>query len=569
MKPIHRGHACREARHVIAEEHEHLRSTCLESVDMALLNMTVGVTEVEDTIRLLKERGEELKGHIQEQFEHIHQALREREQRLVRTTDAIIAKKIVPLQDQLEVLKKSKQELETQVEYLNKILEKRDDFGFLKDKHDLLAEVARVIERAQCKYRKPIETVREGPEGYLPNSLLDDAKKYGEVFCKPYPPKFIASGDGLSRAFLDRDAKFVIHAHDRFGQRSFISGANVEVTIQGPDGLPITPPSITEHAKGEYIVKYTPKMIGHHTLTITADDRPISNSTAVIVVLNNKDYLSMKMPINRITKHQVQSEVSTMRGVCALPDDNIIFADAFCLRVITPAGQLIRTIGSYGNGPGQFTLPLGVAANRSHLFVSDSTNHRIEKFLSDGRFILTFGTIGIRHGQFNYPEGIALFGEDKIYVADRGNHRIQVFQQKNGKYHATFGKKGDKAGQFDSPRDVAIDTKSSRIFVTDSGNFRVQALSLDGKPLQQFGDRESSVYLTFPYFITTDPDGFILVTETRPHTVSILSPHGKLVQQLGTQGSAPGQFRTPYGICINSKGEVVITDSSNYCIQIF
>ena len=136
-----------------------------------------------------------------------------------------------------------------------------------------------------------------------------------------------------------------------------------------------------------------------------------------------------------------------MRGVCTLPGDKIVFADAFCLRVVSPEGKLLQTIGSFGNGPGQFNLPLSVAANRlGFIFVSDSTNHRVEKFASDGRFMLMFGTNGPKYGDFVYPEGIALLGEEKVYVADRGNNRIQVFLQKNGKFEQHLERKAMHPG---------------------------------------------------------------------------------------------------------------------------
>ena len=78
-----------------------------------------------------------------------------------------------------------------------------------------------------------------------------------------------------------------------------------------------------------------------------------------------------------------------------------------------------------------------------------------------------------------------------------------------------------------------------------------------------------SVYLTFPYFIATDENGFVLVTETKSNCVSILTPRGILILHFGKQGDVPGQFRNPYGICLNGKGQVIVTDSSTHCIQIF
>jgi len=156
---------------------------------------------------------------------------------------------------------------------------------------------------------------------------------------------------------------------------------------------------------------------------------------------------------------------------------------------LSPEGELIHTMGSFGNGPGQFCQPLGLAANKhGQIFVSDSTNHRIEKFTADGRFLHMFGVNGTKNGCLVYPEGIALLGEDKVFVADRGNHRIQVFSQKNGKYVTMFGRKGNGPGQLDSPCDLAIDTKLSRILVSDTGNRRIQAFTMDGKPLTRFGN---------------------------------------------------------------------------------
>ena len=45
--------------------------------------------------------------------------------------------------------------------------------------------------------------MKDGPDIYLPDSLLKNTSEYGEVFRQPYPPRFVARGDGLKKAFLD------------------------------------------------------------------------------------------------------------------------------------------------------------------------------------------------------------------------------------------------------------------------------------------------------------------------------------------------------------------------------
>lgn len=571
LNPVHRSHDVREAKDVVREEHELLRCTSLENADKAHLNISVAVTEVADMVNSLRSRGEEVKGRIQEHFQAIHEALRRREQVLISTTDTIISKKVRRLQEQSQVLMKAKVDLDQHISTMKGILARRDDYSFLRDKKTLMTNVAGCVNEAQGMVREPVETTRDGPDLYLAEGLLKEAGEHGEVFCQPYPPRFIAKGNGLKKAFLDREADFVIQAYDRFGLRSYVSGTEVAVSIQGPNEKEATPFQVTEQSRGEYVIRYTPRTIGVHCITMTAGGTPIHNSTANVFVFNSKDYLSLRLPQVRISKHQIHPEVSTLRGVCTLPNNNIVFADAFCLRVVTPDGQLVRTIGSFGNGPGQFSSPFGVGANKQgHIFVTDSTNHRVEKFSSsDGHFMSLTGTNGTRNGCFNCPEGIALLGDEKLYVADRGNNRIQVFAQKNWRHVTTFGKRGNAAGQLDSPRDVAVDTKWNRVLVTDTGNLRVQAFSLDGKPLQQFGSGNASVLLNSPYFVSTDTDGFILVTETRSRSVAILTPQGKFVRHLGSGGEGAGQFRAPYGVCVNSLGQLIISDSSNHCLQVF
>ena len=426
-----------------------------------------------------------------------------------------------------------------------------------------------MVQLAESKDRIPLESTTDGPDCFLPDDLLASASIFGEVFCSPCPSKFTARGEGLSKGFINKPAKFKVEARDCYGQRSIVSGTSVQVMVQGPfhNKLPI---QIEEtSSKGEYLVTYTPTQVGYHLIRITANEHKILSSDSHAVVFNSKDYFSLGIPQKKIVKSELQSTppVANMRTVCTLPNGGIVFMDTFCLRIVNPStGQLVQTIGSYGTNNNQFSLPFGMSISHAgYIFVSDSNLHRIGKFSSDGRHIITFGTLGQKPGTLSSPEGLAVFGEEKLYVADCGNNRIQWFSQKNGKYLGGFGKKGTNVGQFMSPRDIAIDVKNSRVIVSDTGNFRIQALTFDGKPLVNFGNpKGGSVYLSFPFFVAVDEDGFILVTESRSHYITVLTPRGALVRHLGSQ------FKTPYGICVSpSKGQIIVTDSSSNSIQIF
>ena len=84
--------------------------------------------------------------------------------------------------------------------------------------------------------------------------------------------------------------------------------------------------------------------------------------------------------------------------------------------------------GSYGQGPGQFDWPLGVAVDASgNVYVTDWGNHRIQVFTSSGEYITQWGSYGKGSGQFYSPWGVAVDASGNVYVADAGNHRIQKF----------------------------------------------------------------------------------------------------------------------------------------------
>ena len=133
----------------------------------------------------------------------------------------------------------------------------------------------------------------------------------------------------------------------------------------------------------------------------------------------------------------------------------------------SPQGQVLLTLGKPGmpgNGPDMLNGPSGVVvAPNGDIYVADghggNTNDRIVKYNKDGKFLMAWGKHGKGPGEFDTPHGIALDSAGRVYVADRVNNRIQVFEG-DGKFVAEWK-------QFGRPSDVAID-KNDNIYVADS-----------------------------------------------------------------------------------------------------
>jgi len=151
----------------------------------------------------------------------------------------------------------------------------------------------------------------------------------------------------------------------------------------------------------------------------------------------------------------------------------------------SPEGELLMSLGTpgqAGSGPNQFNQPNDViTAPDGSIYVSDGhsgqgmtsnaaieegrasgATARIIKFSADGKKLKEWGQIGVRHGEFRTPHAMAFDSQGRLWVADRGNHRIEIFDQ-DGNYLDSRYQYGRISGLFITADDIvyAIDSESS------------------------------------------------------------------------------------------------------------
>jgi DNA-binding beta-propeller fold protein YncE len=225
---------------------------------------------------------------------------------------------------------------------------------------------------------------------------------------------------------------------------------------------------------------------------------------------------------------------------------------------------------------GKFNKPVGVAVDADGMvYVTDMDNHRVQKFTSDGEFVLTWGIQGSGDGEFNQPHGITVDFHGLVYVADRNNNRIQIFEP-DGTFIKRFG--------FDPvliyPVAVAVD-RHGFIYVLDCGH-RVLKFSADGECITQWGKDDGSDTtgsgdgeFEYPSDIALDSQGNIYVVDSGNHRIQKFTSNGRFITKWGsnngdgTMGSGDGEFHNPYGIAVDSEGSVYISDTDNLRIQVF
>ncbi len=134
-------------------------------------------------------------------------------------------------------------------------------------------------------------------------------------------------------------------------------------------------------------------------------------------------------------------------------------------------GQKVWSVGSKGSARNQFTEPVGIAMDSvGKLYVCDTANQRVCIYDNGGHFLKDFNVYG---WDFYYTEPFIALDEvnKEILVSDSRGNRIEVFDM-NGNFKTFWGKEGSQNGAFKLPIGLAV--KSGKIFVTESGNHRVQ-----------------------------------------------------------------------------------------------
>jgi DNA-binding beta-propeller fold protein YncE len=133
----------------------------------------------------------------------------------------------------------------------------------------------------------------------------------------------------------------------------------------------------------------------------------------------------------------------------------------------SPEGKVLLTLGKAGvagDGQDEFNAPSAVlVAPNGDIFVGDghggNTNSRIVKFNKDGKFIKTWGKKGAAPGEIDIPHTLAMDSRGRLFLGDRQNNRIQIFDQ-NGTFL-------DQWSQFSRPSGIFID-RNDTIYVADS-----------------------------------------------------------------------------------------------------
>jgi streptogramin lyase len=242
------------------------------------------------------------------------------------------------------------------------------------------------------------------------------------------------------------------------------------------------------------------------------------------------------------------------------------------VQVYTLQGDLVRTWGK-----GEFREPHQVRIDgKGHVWLADSGLHVVREYTPEGKLLLTLGTKG-EPGEdsthFNRPTDVAVTARGDIFVADGyGNNRIVHFDDR-GQFVKTWGELGVGEGMFSIPHSIAVDSQG-RLYVADRNNARVQVFDQSGGFLAQWRD------LMVPWHIVVSENDEIFVCGSSPmrwpriaipglivgippkdQIVMVFTPDGR-VKRLASflKGQRSGEVDWVHAIAVDRRGDLYLGD---------
>ena len=202
-----------------------------------------------------------------------------------------------------------------------------------------------------------------------------------------------------------------------------------------------------------------------------------------------RDYANIKQKVVKVidkyeqTNKQLVSPNILAKGL----NNEVVVRDSSTnqLVVFDKHFQFSHVIGGAGSGKGKFQFITGIAVDKwGCLYVADSDLNCVQKLNMNGEYITQFGCQGQSFGEFQCPRGLHVSQSELLFVCDRYNHRIQVFQNDEFSYY--FGQHGTEPGTFGGPVDLTLNNSEDQLFVTDFDNQRVQMFTPKGQFLKVF-----------------------------------------------------------------------------------
>ena len=386
---------------------------------------------------------------------------------------------------------------------------------------------------------------------------------------------YLVSGPGLQSATANHPTHVIVEVSDSSGRPlSWQQNVTAELVLQSTSQATPTsggqwplskkrsdqPPAIDATVaviSPRYEVSYTAVRRGQHKLHVRVNGNEINGSPITMTVY--PDPTQLGSPVLVVTGLKLPYGIAiNSRGEMVVTEWGGHRVSVFDVR-----GQRVQTFGSHGDRPEQMIYPAGIAVDDvGNIYVS--SQHKLQKFTSNGELIKCVGQRGSKEGDFGDPRGVIIHS-NQVYVCDADNRRIQVFDL-DLNFIRSIGSHGKGRGEFDQPFDVAFDT-AGNMYVAEYGNMRVQVMDSSGQFIRIFG-QEGEGKLGGPTALHI-ADKYVYVSDHSQHRTAVYQTSGHFVTSLGMYGHGKGEFYYPRCITSSANGFIHVCNCEHNEVQMF
>lgn len=227
-------------------------------------------------------------------------------------------------------------------------------------------------------------------------------------------------------------------------------------------------------------------------------------------------------------------------------------------------------------GSNMFAMPHGLSVDPDgNIWLTDVAMQQIYKYTPDGKLLMALGERGVAGDDpyhFNRPTAAAVARDGSFYVSDGYiNTRVAKYSAQ-GKFLFQWGTKGSGPGQFDLVHGVVLD-RDGRVYVSDRSNGRIQVFDANGHFLKQWSSR----LIGRPYAIALGADGRIFVADGGDQPDSppdrsalvVLGTDGLALARIGRWGNQDGEMEMSHAVAVGPDGAVYVGDITGARIQKF
>ncbi len=547
------------------EKYKEEITSSLEPMEKQLKSIHTALANLSRCSREISSQQATVEASIHDTTRQLHEVLRVRETELIDQLYQMTQRKLKSLASQRDQMETIQARIDSCLGFIDGSLKTNYSQGeVLTMKTTIVKQVKELTTPIQPYLLKP--NTEADITFSAPPNITDNCKQYGMVFSSesPDPSQCHVTGKGLEVAVVGERSSFTLQAIKYNGapcNKLIVKSLKCELVSEITHATVRV--SLESRVESQYTISYQPTIKGRHQLRIKVEDQHIRGSPYSLAVTS---------PVEKLGTPIIT--IGGVKGPCGMAFNQkgemvVCEWNGDCISTFSPDGEKVRSFGTSGSGPGQFKYPCGIAVDgEGNILVADSNNHRIQRFTSEGLFIASVST-GDENYKFYLPYGITFnHSNNKVYVVDC-NHCVTVLNS-DLSFFSSFGKYGGGSGkgQFNYPYDVACDS-TGKVYVADRNNHRIQVFTAEGKFLKMFGNRgDGRGELNCPISITTDTSDRVYVGDYN-HRISVFTPDGQFHLSFSNEGMGPGEFQFPHGLRVDAIGVVYVCDFSNNRIQLF